>query len=77
MKKSAPQPWARHLRCRRTTIESAIDPVPAGTGQRPRIVAGYNLLVAGLRVVQRCHNRTSTGYAVEVLPLPGLQTIHA
>ena len=61
MKNSAPQPSARQVRCRRTTIESAMDPVPAGTGQQPRIVAGYNLFVAGLGFVQSCHNRTSTG----------------
>ena len=61
MKNSAPQPSARQARCRRTTIESAMHPVPAGTGQQPRIVAGYNLFVAGLGFVQSCHNRTSTG----------------
>ncbi len=77
MKNSAPQPSARQVRCRRTTIESAMDPVPAGTGQQPRIVAGYNLLVVGLRFVQSCHNRTSTGLQVEVLPLPGFETIHS
>ena len=59
MKNSAPQPSARQVRCRRTTIESAMDPVPAGTGQQPRIVAGYNLFVVGLGFIQSCHNRTS------------------
>ena len=77
MKNSAPQPSARQVHCRRTTIESAMDPVPAGTGQQPRIVAGYNLLVVGIRFVQSCHNRTSTALQVEVLPLPGFETIHS
>jgi hypothetical protein len=31
----------------------------------------------GFRFVQSCHNRTSTALQVEVLPLPGLQTIHS
>ena len=29
-----------------------MDPVPAGTGQQPRIVAGYNLFVVSLREPQ-------------------------
>ena len=77
MKNSAPQPSARQVRCRRTINESAMHPVPAGTGQQPRIVAGYNLFVVGLGFIQSCHNRTSTRLQVEVLPLPELQTIHS
>ena len=69
MKNSAPQPSARQVRCRRTINESAMHPVPAGTGQQPRIVAGYNLFVVGLGFIQSCHNRTSTRLLVEVLPL--------
>ena len=77
MKNSAPQPSARQVRCRRTINESAMHPVPAGTGQQPRIVAGYNLFVVGLGFVQSCHNRTSTGYRSRSSLFPELQTIHS
>ena len=62
MKNSAPQPSARQVRCRRTTIESAMDPVPAGTGQQPRIVAGYNLFVVGSSFYRAATTGPRPGY---------------
>ena len=77
MKNSAPQPSARQVRCRRTTIESAMDPVPAGTGQQPRIVAGYNLFVVGSALYRAATTGPRPGYRSRSSLFPGLETIHS
>ena len=44
---------------------------------RRYLVENFSIEPVGLRFVQSCHNRTSTGLQVEVLPLPGFETIHS